>query len=74
MIKRCTILLPHIDQHDSDIIPFLLSPAENLEIVSLLDDLDKLNSINSKLQKDDIDLRAVRTLFDGTMSCYEEFK
>jgi len=70
MVKRYKQLLPFLDTTDRYLITYFISPGEELEVTSLLTDLENLESVTKKLQSADIDLAEVRILFDGVIARY----
>jgi len=65
MINRYLELI-ELPLHEEEIfVNFLLSPAENLAVRDLYDELKRFNSVSLALQKDETNLATVRILFDA---------
>ena len=72
MITRYFQLLPVLDVKDDGITSFLLSPEENKRLEKLQKELMQFESVTKVLQSEEIDLGAVRCLFDGLIECHPE--
>jgi hypothetical protein len=73
MVSRYTELSPFIDATDRDLVSFLLSPAENVQLSTLISHLEKLESVTKKLQSESIDMADVRMLFDAVIDRFPAF-
>ena len=65
MLTRYFQLKPRLDQRDSDLIPFLLSPAQEINLRELLTDLRALDSVSKTMQKNETTMQNVRVFFDS---------
>jgi hypothetical protein len=67
MIRRYNQIKNVIDGQDRELVPFLLSPAENVQLVDIEATLKHVNDITIALQAGDVNLDDARIYLDGVM-------
>ena len=78
MIKRIIQLKPFLEsfQDDPKLVDCLLTPRDHNDLQTLEDNLKKLSSVTTALQREKLDLWDVRVLFDEILALYphDEFQ
>ena len=70
MVERYIKLRPFLDESDTDIVLLMLSPAEEIQIRVLHENLQKINSVSKKLQTEGTNLYEIRILFETILEEY----
>ena len=68
LVSRYFELIPHIDKSDPELVIFLLSLLEEIEMKKIHQELKKFDSVSKKIQSESINLFQVRTLFEEILS------
>ena len=70
MVTRYTELKPFLDTNDIDMIPLLLSPAQEQKLNKLIQCLNDFESVSKNLQEENLNMMKARILLNSLISRY----
>ena len=74
MVKRYKEIACHIkDLGDTDLLDYYLSHREEIMLASLVQDLEKFQSVTLALQREELSMKDMRLLFDGVCELFPRF-